>query len=672
MLAGDHHSPASENALETPPSAASCDSTERDDSCSAAPGGATARANTAARSQPTGRSALVGWSKDRSSAARLDSLTGLRFAAAFAVLLFHMGVLYLSTPLGTLRHVMVQGFVGVSFFFILSGFVLTWSHRDGDPTAGFYRRRLAKIGPLQVATWVLVGVLLFTLGTLPSKRDALASLVLAVPWIPRLTAHLPMNGPNWSLGCEIFFYALFPLLVLPLRRFSLRSRRALLFASIVAVVLIAIAVTPVTPGTPRYWFLYYFPPVRMLEFVFGALLALEVKDGTLPNVNLRFASLLALATYVADSWAPMSLQPVALTLVPFGLLIVACAQTDLAGRPSPWRSRAMVTLGLWSFALYMVQAAVFFLIGHAIHGTLNDLEAAVVGVGVVVTSIAAAGFLYKAVEHPLELWLRSVTFHSLRHISLRRGLDTARQRLGSMRPSWARSPLLWLASSALAVVGLSAVASAIPAAAPPAATALGGPVASAAERAASPSPNSASRSGSTPGQQGANAGSPQPTTATGAGSSSTNSISTSVAWYQSYAQSQLRELTSDFASCEEEAHLGSSPTTFSETSSNTVANSPATSVGSVTQAMSGSAPSTPGAACEALSAAATAAADGTSAPGSAVEEDWQSYLHDDIVFAQVAGTAATDPTPALQTEAHRDAQQAEQALTAMQELLGVS
>src|SRR5690349_6614625 len=63
----------------------------------------------------------------RTSTARIESLTGLRWWAAFFVFTHHMGYL---APL-PIREFLKLGTSGVTFFFVLSGFVLTWSARPG-------------------------------------------------------------------------------------------------------------------------------------------------------------------------------------------------------------------------------------------------------------------------------------------------------------------------------------------------------------------------------------------------------------------------------------------------------------------------------------------------------------------------------------------------------------
>lgn len=75
--------------------------------------------------------------------ARLDSLTGLRIFAAAMVFARHVsGRGDLDNSEGTLN-LLSSGLVGVSFFYIVSGFVLTWTARPGDRPREFHQRRFA-------------------------------------------------------------------------------------------------------------------------------------------------------------------------------------------------------------------------------------------------------------------------------------------------------------------------------------------------------------------------------------------------------------------------------------------------------------------------------------------------------------------------------------------------
>lgn len=73
-----------------------------------------------------------------SPALRLDALTSLSWFAAFAVFLFHMRNI-VSFP-SWMSWIVDNGHYGVTFFFVLSGFVLTWSWRASTPVRAFYWR----------------------------------------------------------------------------------------------------------------------------------------------------------------------------------------------------------------------------------------------------------------------------------------------------------------------------------------------------------------------------------------------------------------------------------------------------------------------------------------------------------------------------------------------------
>ena len=102
----------------------------------------------------------------RSSPSRLPSLTGMRFIAAALVFFFHsFAISPLASQFGMANAGLLigpAGYIGVTFFFVLSGFVLTWSARRSDTTLAFWRRRFFKIYPTYLLTFLvallLVGV----------------------------------------------------------------------------------------------------------------------------------------------------------------------------------------------------------------------------------------------------------------------------------------------------------------------------------------------------------------------------------------------------------------------------------------------------------------------------------------------------------------------------------
>ncbi|GEK84954.1 acyltransferase family protein [Microbacterium aerolatum] len=98
---------------------------------------------------------------------RLDSLTSLRWWAALAVFFFHVrNIVPLPGVVGELAR---YGNFGVAFFFILSGFVLTWSWQPSVGIGTFYWRRFARIYPLHIVTLLAAIPVFYSLSPNPAQ-----------------------------------------------------------------------------------------------------------------------------------------------------------------------------------------------------------------------------------------------------------------------------------------------------------------------------------------------------------------------------------------------------------------------------------------------------------------------------------------------------------------------
>ncbi|HVE45834.1 MAG TPA: acyltransferase [Acidimicrobiales bacterium] len=333
-------------------------------------------------------------------------MTGLRFLAALAVFANHAGDAFLD-PENPVNGTAQTGFAGVSFFFVLSGFVLTWSARPGDRPAAFYRRRVARIVPNHAVAWLLALVVLLAAGHSVGLVPAVLSLTLLQSWHPSPDVHFAVNAVAWTLAVEAFFYATFPFLLPVLAHFGQRWRRALMGLSVSGTLLAAGAGYAAAPAA-RHWLVYVFPVARLPEFVLGILLALEVRAGATGRFRLAPALALAVAVWLACRAVPPAFQVAAVTLVPFALLIVAAAQADIAGRRSFARHRALVRLGEWSFAFYLLHAMVLEVADGAVD--LRGRGPAFIVAGILTllaVSVAASATLFSTVERPMERRLRA-------------------------------------------------------------------------------------------------------------------------------------------------------------------------------------------------------------------------------------------------------------------------
>ncbi|MEW5847562.1 MAG: acyltransferase [Myxococcota bacterium] len=343
---------------------------------------------------------------------RLESLTGLRFWAALLVAGFHLQAYGILS--GEFAPFLRQGLTGVSFFFILSGFVLAWSHPSDDTPRRFWRRRFARVYPAHLVTWLIAaGRLVYHVGALP--WIVYPSLVLVQAWVPQPSVYYAVNNVSWSLSCEAFFYAVFPFILPRLTTLPTTPRRALMVFLVVITVALAWACHPVEGFSTSQWLVYILPLGRLPEFLLGALVAVEMLQGTRAPVRAPVALVLAVLAYLVAGVVPESFRYASVTLVPYALLIAAVAQENLDAE-APRTSRVMVKLGMWSYAFYLVHVQLVILplaqVFHAWWGPLGVLplpHQLGVALAMVGASVVAAWLLHVVVEHPLERRLRGTT-----------------------------------------------------------------------------------------------------------------------------------------------------------------------------------------------------------------------------------------------------------------------
>ncbi|WP_350279507.1 acyltransferase [Kribbella sp. HUAS MG21] len=349
---------------------------------------------------------------------RVESLTGLRWWAAFFVFCHHMTQL---APL-PIFDFLKYGTSGVTFFFVLSGFVLTWSAQKGTKIRTFYRRRFARIFPLYFLTLVAAIFVFYRFeppaGMAWIKPVSVTVLVLSAflvqGWSNNPTILYGGNPAGWTLSVEAFFYAYFPFIWRATQKLKTVGGLLLCVAVIVAGGAYRLALfhykadVPVLPQ----------PILHSVAFLFGIGLAIALRSGWKPRIPVWFAFLVtggglfvlwysgAHPTQVPGAVTLGLCQKEFLTLL-YGFLILAVAARDVRGGRSMLRSTPLVKLGQWSYAFYLVHATILYAIKeyHGIAGPIGWSNLTwYAGVGAV--SILASWLLYKFVEHPLERKLR--------------------------------------------------------------------------------------------------------------------------------------------------------------------------------------------------------------------------------------------------------------------------
>ena len=284
-----------------------------------------------------------------------NDVDGLRTLAIVPILLYHAGVTAIS-----------GGFVGVDVFYVISGFLIT--SIIAPDIAGqrfslldFYRRRMVRIFPalfvVLVVTLAVMSRVLF-----PDDMRALArSTAAAATFVSNIDFWLSAGyfGPaaetlpllhTWSLGVEMQFYVVFPLVLVGVRR--LAPGRAVPVMAVLAVLSFAVAqVWAFTAPTAGFYLL----PSRAWEMLLGGLVALEA----LPRVESpRARDGLALGGLALFALALVLIRPNSLFPAPWALLPAVGTALLLAygGEAVTARFLAappMRAIGMISYSLYL-------------------------------------------------------------------------------------------------------------------------------------------------------------------------------------------------------------------------------------------------------------------------------------------------------------------------------
>ncbi len=348
----------------------------------------------------------------------LPGLEGLRGVAVLAVLLFHGGFSWAK-----------GGFLGVSTFFTLSGFLITsLLLRESEAAAGggfglkrFWLRRFRRLMPAALATIGLAAVYLVVAGDAVQKRsfggDTVATLAYVANW-HFLFSHQSyaalFSQPSpllhfWSLAIEEQFYVLFPLLCFGVLAVWKLGRRHL---GVILAVLTAGSVAIMWFGHLSRDAVYYGTETRAAELLIGALLAVVIDDGRLRRLTTeRSATTTALAGIgmvgaaatvlcwvvvpQSASWlyqGGFALYALGTTAVLVGAMVaVGPLRAVLASRP-------LRAVGLISYGVYLYHWPIFLWLSPQ---NTNNTSTTLLFAPRVIITIALAYVSYRFLEVPI-------------------------------------------------------------------------------------------------------------------------------------------------------------------------------------------------------------------------------------------------------------------------------
>ncbi len=289
-----------------------------------------------------------------------------------------------------------SGYLAVTTFFVLSGFVLSRSYA-GSPWRGSHllrygAARIARVYPVYALSLLVMAPFIVTANR-PDRAPLLAAHGLLLQgWLWPLP--VSWNTPAWSLSCEMFFYLSFPLAAYFMRGAG--------WGKTVAVALAACCLTRalLALGVPDG----IKPVIHFADFLMGIAAArayeLLLKSGRrLPGALLSaLAAALSAILIAYPAWLPhrvdlnTALRPLNAALL-LGLALGGGAAARVLS------SRLFVYLGKSSYAMYILHVPILWWYVRWAH----TLSAAVY----LVLVLGVSALVYRFIEEPANRYLRS-------------------------------------------------------------------------------------------------------------------------------------------------------------------------------------------------------------------------------------------------------------------------
>lgn len=339
----------------------------------------------------------------------LGSIQLLRGIASILVVLLHITINYNeNTGQRFLFDIFRFGGSGVDIFFVLSGFIITYSNlrylAQPSSVGKFLKRRFIRIFPIY---WIIITVFLMLQLALPAfyKSHFDTGLANVLQTYLLLPGHVMINGVSWSLTNELFFYLLFSLALLIPNKKICFYLMTVYFLFLIAYALIS----PATMNGNPYKEFVLFP--MNIEFFLGVFIVLIInrisKNWIYPLLITGIAlfvagSLLSNSDFaVVSSSLHIALNRVLLFGFPSFLIILAVVKLEFSKTVNV--HSVFVHLGDASYSIYLIHlpiVAAFFKI--VVKFNINNTVLLSLCSFVLLITVCAAGiFIYHKIEKPL-------------------------------------------------------------------------------------------------------------------------------------------------------------------------------------------------------------------------------------------------------------------------------
>ena len=350
---------------------------------------------------------------------RIEQLTFTRFIAAIFIVIFHFGKNLYPFNSEFLVRFISRANVGVSYFFILSGFVMMIAYFKGNEThinpLQYYKNRIARIYPVYFLALMLFLFYILFFGEKINYPSVALNLLGIQSWIPPYP--LALNPPGWSLSVEFFFYLIFPFLVNKIYRNRTLFFNTMLIVSIwilSQILLNFLLRTGFYHGFPSksHDLIYYFPAMHLNEFLMGNLLGLfflkfPQKEKRNYDLYIIFLSLLFIIV-IKYGIFKVNFHNGFLAILFLPIIFLLSRNSGLISKIFNWAP--LILLGEISYGIYILQKPVFQHSGviMSIMGITNLYLRFYVSLSILIIS---SYLIYRFFEVPLRKFISDINLN---------------------------------------------------------------------------------------------------------------------------------------------------------------------------------------------------------------------------------------------------------------------
>lgn len=350
---------------------------------------------------------------------RLDSLTSLRAFAALGVFFSHMGFIQNSSNeyLASTFKYFNLGYSGVTFFFILSGFILTYSFTNTKKVSvvkfsDFLMHRIFRIYPVHILCLFIfiVSKMYYMPEYSINESQLIKNALLLQSFSVNKNDYFSFNAVSWSISVEMFFYVCFCFVIFA------PKRTIFVFSALLIAIIIYLSSLDAVSESISHWFYYISPLMRLPDFMIGILicklyLCIENAPSKFILSVAESVSLISIAIslYIAANVSYLGGLKFDVIFIPSMAFAVLAFSFNGGVISKLISSKAFILFGDASFAFYLIHAIVISVLHRYIDTSKTDLSEAISFIAIaLVISMITAIFIFILYEKPINKKLRAV------------------------------------------------------------------------------------------------------------------------------------------------------------------------------------------------------------------------------------------------------------------------